>query len=295
MLLFLRAALFLILLSSCKSQLSTTQQSEQTLLTTLLTGYNKQIRPSVTVNINATVAVKQIISLDEKNQILSTSNYISQEWNDPRLKWTPSAYSNIDVIMMQAKSIWIPDTTVLNSADTDSYFRLSDYSLASVRNDGNVYLIIPMILMRTRCKLNMRAFPFDKQECNVILSPWSNGIARISFAVTEDLVDLSDYLEHPIWDLYSVGLDEKQSGIDRVPYVANSFSAEIIISYSLKRKPLYYFVNFIFPCLVLNFVSLFAYSIPINGQIGLSKIDFFFIFHSKHLNFEYDAILKFKA
>ena len=268
----LQTTLFLILVSACKSQLSATQLSEQSLLTTLLTGFNKQIRPSATVKINATVAVKQIISLDEKNQVLSTSNYISQEWNDPRLTWTPANYSNIEVIMIAAKSLWIPDTTVLNSADTDNYFRLSEYSLASVKYDGSVYLILPMILMRTRCKLSMRAFPFDKQACTIVLSSWSNGIARINFAVTENLIDLTDYIEHPIWDITSTDLDEKESGIDRVPYVSNSYSSEITISLNLKRKPLYYFVNFIFPCLVLNFVSLFAYSIPINGQIGLSKI-----------------------
>jgi hypothetical protein len=35
--------------------------------------------------------MRQIISIDEKNQIMTSSFYLACQWQDGRLKWTPSS------------------------------------------------------------------------------------------------------------------------------------------------------------------------------------------------------------
>ena len=112
--------------------LPASQLAEQTLITTLLTGYNKNIRPDDQVSVTINAVLQQIVALDEKQQIMTSSSFIIQAWGDERLSWTPSSNNNIEVVMLSVKSIWIPDTMILNSADTSGYLTVNDYSLASV-------------------------------------------------------------------------------------------------------------------------------------------------------------------
>ena len=76
-------------------QLSVGQQAENTLVTNLFKNYVRTIRPDITVSVAISIQLKQIISLDEKNQILSTTSFISQTWYDPRLSWNKSLQHEI--------------------------------------------------------------------------------------------------------------------------------------------------------------------------------------------------------
>ena len=120
-----------------------------------------------------TASIKQVVSIDEKQQIMTSSLFISQTWYDDRLSWTPNASNNIEVVMLPVKSLWIPDTMVLNSADANAYLTVSDYSFASVDYDGLVYMILPALTIRTRSHFFVRKFPFDKQICSINLTSWS--------------------------------------------------------------------------------------------------------------------------
>lgn len=250
------------------------QQAEQTLITTLLNGYNKNIRPDDQVTVNITAALQQILSIDEKQQIMTSSLYISQTWFDDRLTWTPSSSNNIEVVMLPAKSIWIPDTMILNSADTSGYFTVSDYSLASVLYTGQVYLILPTLSIKTRCGLYVRKFPFDKQTCNINFTSWSQGTNRVAYEESRDTVlDLSAYDEHPLWKLVGTDVVVIEAG-DRAPF-EDTYNDIISIQLFLQRKPLYFIMNGIFACLVLNCVTLLSYHIPFAPRIGLCKHIFF--------------------
>ena len=42
--------------------------------------------------------------------------------------------------------MWVPDTTILNSASGDGYFKLNaDFSYANDKYDGTVYFVIPAL------------------------------------------------------------------------------------------------------------------------------------------------------
>ncbi|CAF4344789.1 unnamed protein product, partial [Adineta steineri] len=113
------------------------QLAEQTLITSLLTGYNKNIRPNDTISVDITAQLQQIVAIDEKQQIMTTSSFISQTWFDDRLSWTPNnSNNNIQVVLLPVTSLWIPDTMILNSADANGYLTVNTYSMASVSNTG---------------------------------------------------------------------------------------------------------------------------------------------------------------
>ncbi|CAF1208164.1 unnamed protein product [Adineta steineri] len=188
---------YLFYLCDCGT-LPTSQATEQTLITSLLTSYNKNIRPNTTVSVDITAALQQIVAIDEKQQTMTTSSFISQTWVDSRLSWTPSSNGNIDVVMLPVTSLWIPDTMILNSADSSGYLTVSTYSLASVDSTGQVYMILPALTVKTRCNFNVQYFPFDKQVCSISLTSWSQGSSRLVYTENSTaVIDISGYTEHP--------------------------------------------------------------------------------------------------
>ncbi|CAF1352425.1 unnamed protein product [Rotaria sp. Silwood1] len=250
--------------------LSTSQLAEQTLITTLLNGYNKNIRPNDQVSVDITASLQQIVAIDEKQQIMTSSLFISQTWFDDRLSWTPNASNNIEVVMLLVKNLWIPDTMILNSADANGYLTVSDYSLTSVYYTGQVYMILPALTIRTRCNFFVQKFPFDKQICSINLTSWSQGYNRIIYTENRSLViDTSGYSEHPLWKLNGTDLVVIEAA-DRAPF-EDTYNAIISIQLYLERKPLFFMMNGIFACLILNFVTLLSYALPFAPQIGLCK------------------------
>jgi hypothetical protein len=146
-------------LCDCGS-LPPSQSAEQTLITLLLKNYNKNIRPDDQVSVDITASIRQVVAIDEKQQIMTSSLFIYQTWFDDRLSWTPNdSNSNIKVAMLPVKSLWIPDPIILNSADTNPCLTANDYSLASVDYDGQIYMIFPALTIKTKC-LNL-FFPFS--------------------------------------------------------------------------------------------------------------------------------------
>ena len=251
------------------------QIAEQTLITTLLNGYNKNIRPDDQVSVDITASLQQIVAIDEKQAIMTSSSFISQTWYDDRLSWTPSSNNNIEVVMLPVKSLWIPDTMILNSADTSGYFTVSDYSLASVNNEGQVYMILPALTIRTRCNIFVRKFPFDQQMCSINVTSWSQGSNRVLYTENSStVIDLSEYSEHPVWQLNTVNMVVFHAE-DRSPY-EYTYNDVISIQLYLQRKPLYFIMNGIFACLVLNCVTLLSFILPFATQISLCKNRFFF-------------------
>jgi hypothetical protein len=66
----------LSLLGSCSGGLSASQAVEQNLITTLISDYNRIVRPEANLTAEYIIFLRQIVSMDEKNQIMTSSSYI---------------------------------------------------------------------------------------------------------------------------------------------------------------------------------------------------------------------------
>ncbi|MED6265802.1 Neuronal acetylcholine receptor subunit beta-2, partial [Characodon lateralis] len=80
--------------------------------------YNKLIRPAVNksqqVTISIQVSLSQLISVNEREQIMTTNVWLFQEWNDYRLRWDPDKYEGIKKLRIPSKLIWLPDIVLYN-------------------------------------------------------------------------------------------------------------------------------------------------------------------------------------
>ena len=97
--------------------------------------YDKSIRPSEPVDIYLRLIFKQIANVDEKNQIITSSSYLTASWFDERLTWNNSEVG-IDFLMIKSNLLWLPDLYVINTADSNGFITVSDSNLAYLSYDG---------------------------------------------------------------------------------------------------------------------------------------------------------------
>lgn len=246
---------------------------EESIMINVLRGYNKNIRPYDTVTCVIILKLEQIVSLDEKNQIMTTSSFIGIYWYDTRLSWNPNDVNGIEEIQIPVKSVWIPDIIVANSASTNTFFSFNDYQMVNARYDGIIYLSIPAMSLPTRCRINVRKYPFDKQTCVIKIGSLSQSDKRISVFANESNFDSDNYQKNSVWDLVDTDAtidinNEKLSYLDR----SNSLETHFI--FHLKRKPLHFMINGIFPCFILNIVTLLSFALPFALQVTISNTFF---------------------
>lgn len=264
-----------ILLVNCGT-LDDYEAGEQELILKLFKNYNKNVRPNSAVTGYMKLFLRQITSLDEKSQIMTTSTYFAMSWFDNRLAWdenTTNTSANYVAIYVPVSTIWIPDMYVLNTASSSGgYLTVSQYSQATIRSDGYVYMILTCIGMQTRCKLDVRKFPFDSQKCSIVLTSWGQTSDRLNFDTSEENIDRSSYVPNPVWYLDSINLN--------ITNTTNRYPGEVYPNeefqfiMTIKRWPLYYMITGIFPCFVLNAVSLLSYALPFTLQISLCLYKF---------------------
>ncbi|KAI8478931.1 Neuronal acetylcholine receptor subunit beta-4, partial [Branchiostoma belcheri] len=80
--------------------------------------YNSGVRPAQTpgevISVRVTLAVSQVISVIEKEEVMRTNVWVQQEWTDPRLRWNKEDYDHIDLIRVPAEALWLPDIMLFN-------------------------------------------------------------------------------------------------------------------------------------------------------------------------------------
>jgi hypothetical protein len=274
---------FLILTNFIFSLTSSMTQSEieQSLKTRLLKDYDKNVRPITDKNyttISLSLNLKTIISIDEKKEIMTSAVYITLAYEDPRLSWNITQEGGVSSLLIPVQSIWYPDFYVINSADATGFVRLDQLNTAFIYPYGAVYITIGLNSLNTRCSINTKNFPDDKQTCEIHFGSWQNAGARMRFTKEKAQIDLSEYKEHPVWSLdKNIISEERLTNGTRFAYNFYDYGYDVAFKFNFKRRPGLFIMNNIFPTLVLNSVSIFLYYVPYSNQLSMSKCVFSWI------------------
>ncbi|KAK7478430.1 hypothetical protein BaRGS_00030355, partial [Batillaria attramentaria] len=224
-------------------------------------GYNPLIRPVKFVNeslpIKFSLALSQIIAIDEKNQVMKTNVWLQIYWNDYQLRWEPSEYGNIESIRIKPESVWVPDIVLFNNAD--GKYEVSYKSNCVIYAGGDITWVPPAIY-KSSCSIDVQYFPFDQQICDMKFGSWTfrGNALSYSFQHNMDKLDLTDYLKSGTWDI-----------VDCPGHIVTNTSDEfgeskqmIVFQFKLRRKTLFYTVNLIIPCVLISFVSVCVFALP---------------------------------
>ncbi|XP_071502940.1 neuronal acetylcholine receptor subunit alpha-3-like isoform X2 [Diadema antillarum] len=250
----LLATLLLVFAQGCLSS-----EAEARLFRHLFNKYNRLIRPvrnnSDVLNVNFSLTMSQLIDVDEKNQIMTTNVWLKQLWQDYKLTWDPVEYDNITVLRVPSSMIWIPDLVLYNNADGN--YEVTLMAKALVYSDGTVYWLPPAIY-KSSCKINVRYFPFDQQQCIMKFGSWTYDGSLIDLTPGNDDVDLEDYWESGEWDIVETPATKHTI---RYPCCEEIFT-DITFTMVIRRKPLFYTVNLILPCVLISFLTVLVFYLP---------------------------------
>ncbi|XP_061198308.1 acetylcholine receptor subunit alpha-1-B-like [Saccostrea echinata] len=246
-------------LCNCKGNLGTSLDLFNYLLN--LSRYNPSIIPTcgnekrVTVEIG--MALGDIVEIWEKQQLIRLKIWVRLKWRDCMLQWNSSQFQNQTELIVPYSKIWIPDITLYEGvSDEGNMPDMEDYR-ASISHTGDVTYNFPSIVTVV-CRFNVAYFPFDHQICSMKFGSWMYSGKNIDLNSTGKEVDISSFRTHNEWDVVDSAAVRHNIyyGCCPDPYPDVTFHIHI------RRKPFFYVVTIIFPCILINMLSFLGFVLP---------------------------------
>ncbi|XP_031563425.1 neuronal acetylcholine receptor subunit alpha-10-like [Actinia tenebrosa] len=238
---------------------------ENRILKEVISKYSNSVRPSVredeTVNFTLDITFNNIIDVDEKNQILTTSIWVRQFWTNPLTSWNESQYGGLKELIIDSNKVWQPDTVLYNNVYAEYSGRL-DAIKTRVRlsHNGFTYWAAPFIF-KTLCRINVADFPFDTQICKLTFGCWQYNGNEVNIRNTKKIAAIaSTRVENGEWEVLKVLIERKEVFYKCCP---NQPYPEISFIIHMKRRPLFYVVNLVIPNILISLLAFFSFFIPV--------------------------------
>ncbi|XP_036399304.1 neuronal acetylcholine receptor subunit beta-4-like [Megalops cyprinoides] len=232
--------------------------SEERLMNWLLgkDRYNKLIRPAINrterVTVKLQVSLAQLISVNEREQIMTTNVWLTQHWIDYRLSWDPSEYDGIDKLRIPSRHIWLPDIVLYNNAD--GTYEVTVFTNAIVQFNGSIFWLPPAIY-KSACKIEVKHFPFDQQNCTLKFRSWTYDHTEIDLVLKTGVASMDDFTPSGEWDILALPGRRTINPLDPT-YV------DVTYDFIIKRKPLFYTINLIIPCVLITSLAILVFYLP---------------------------------
>ncbi|CAF1348277.1 unnamed protein product [Rotaria magnacalcarata] len=222
--------------------------------------YDKTVRPARihtdVTNISFDLSLAQLIDVDEKNQIITTNQWLTMSWFDPKLIWNPSDWDNVSLLHIKYDKIWLPDIVLYNNADNlASLSQISTNVMVSF--EGTVTWLSTGIF-KSSCPIDVRYFPFDEQNCTLKFASWTYDSARIDLSQKTNTGDLSNFMANSEWEI--IGLHVKKN-IVKYSCCPETFP-DLTYVVQMRRRPLFYVFNMILPCFLITTVAFLGFCVP---------------------------------
>ncbi|XP_074177029.1 acetylcholine receptor subunit epsilon isoform X3 [Rhinolophus sinicus] len=176
--------------------------------------------PEDTVTISLKVTLTNLISLNEKEETLTTSVWIGIDWQDYRLNYSKDDFGGIQTLRVPAQLVWLPEIVLENNSQTYNAEEVA--FVFAVDDDGKT-------------------------------------INKID-------IDTEAYTENGEWAIdFCPGVIRRHDGVSP----DGPGDTDVIYTLIIRRKPLFYVINIIVPCVLISGLVLLAYFLP--AQAGGQK------------------------
>lgn len=200
------------------------------------------------------------------------------------MKWNESQYGNLSILHLGNHEIWQPDILLYNSAtgsDVDHYG--STHVL--VYGNGEV-LWVPPATFQSFCEIDIRYWPFDTQQCTLILGSWTFNRNQVDLRVKNGSFIDDLILQNSQWDIVKTSSERnvKKYACCDEEYVDIKFNVTLI-----RRSPTYRAVVIV-PATVIILMTLATFWLPphygekilLNG-VNLIIVVMFLIYFAQRL------------
>ncbi|KAI4788630.1 hypothetical protein KUCAC02_002061 [Chaenocephalus aceratus] len=257
--------LLFLAVSAFTVQVSLQGAEQHRLYHDLMSNYNPLVRPvgndSQSLTVHFGLTLRQIMDVDEKNQVLTTNIWLQLYWDDFYLQWNLSDYPGVPNVRFPDNLIWKPDILLYNSAD--ERFDATFHTNILVNSSGTCSYLPPGIFKST-CYIDVRWFPFDVQRCDLKFGSWTYGGWSLDLKMVE--ADITGYIANGEWDLVGVPgrKDERFYDCCEEPY------PDVTFTVVMRRRTLYYGLNLLIPCVLISTLALFVFLLPADSGEKIS-------------------------
>ncbi|KAG7255356.1 hypothetical protein CRUP_015022 [Coryphaenoides rupestris] len=175
-------------------------------------------------------------------------------WMDYRLSWNPAEYDDIKVVRIPPKKVWRPDIYLINN--NDGQFDVALYVNVLVYSNG-VVTWLPPAIYRSFCSIEAAYFPFDWQNCSMVFRSYTYDASEVDLQYPLD--DDGKEIQEIVIDANAFTGDD--AGASR-KNVRRDLYEDITFYLIIERKPLFYVVNIIVPCILTSVLAIFVFYLP---------------------------------
>ncbi|KAL3870036.1 hypothetical protein ACJMK2_042653 [Sinanodonta woodiana] len=169
--------------------------------------------------------------------------------------------STLEIYVMSVDAIWTPSIILVNAIDTVEKVGSSTYRPRYNISTGFVEWN-PRVILKAACDPDVTYYPFDRQTCSFIFTPWNYNYDQVTLALSSSTIDTSQYDLNSAWSLVETNAETYISGEN---YYAN-------FTITIQRQYMYFTINLVMPILLLSAITGFAFLLPAasNERIGFS-------------------------
>ncbi|NWR78247.1 ACHD protein, partial [Centropus unirufus] len=236
--------------------------------------YDKDLRPVLSnddvVDVYLALTLSNLISLKEVDETLTTNVWLEHGWTDYRLRWNKSEFGDIEVLRLPSDMVWLPEIVLENN--NDGLFEVAYYCNVLVYDTGYVTWLPPAIF-RSACPLNVDFFPFDWQNCTLKFSSLAYSALEINMHLkTENdsesgrdypvewiIIDPEGFTENGEWEI--IHRPARKNIYPNQPRDTSEHQ-DITFYLIIKRKPLFYVINIVTPCILIAFMAILVFYLP---------------------------------
>ncbi|CAO4379428.1 unnamed protein product [Caenorhabditis nigoni] len=228
--------------------------------------YDVRVRPILdhkkSLKVHISISLYQIIEVDEPSQNIKLNVWMIQKWKDEYLDWNPNEFGMINSTIIPFHHLWIPDTYLYNSVkmsrdETERYMNIQVTSNYWKGEKGSELSFLYPAIYTITCRLNIRFFPYDRQNCTLTISSWTNSKSALDY-YADPQVSMQSFIPNEEWQVksFEIHRHEYKYACCAEPWVI--LQASLVI----QRKPLYYLVNLIIPTSIITLVAITGFFTP---------------------------------
>ncbi|KAI4544560.1 hypothetical protein MJG53_020407 [Ovis ammon polii x Ovis aries] len=234
-------------------------------------GYNPHLRPaehdSDVVNVSLKLTLTNLISLVSTGLCDGVWQPLPlQQWCDYRLRWDPRDYGGLWVLRVPSTMVWQPDIVLENNVD--GVFEVALYCNVLVSPDGCVYWLPPAIF-RSSCPVSVTYFPFDWQNCSLIFQSQTYSTNEINLQLSQEdgqtiewiFIDPEAFTGNQNGE-WAIRHRPAKMLLDETAPAEEAGHQKVVFYLLIQRKPLFYVINIIAPCVLISSVAILIYFLP---------------------------------
>ncbi|XP_045210826.2 acetylcholine receptor subunit alpha-1-A-like [Mercenaria mercenaria] len=220
--------------------------------------YNSEVRPvkvwSTSTDVNVSVAVIAVVDFNEVKQTIILTTKLTLSWKDEYLVWDPQNFENITHIHVSQSKVWKPYVFLENSVSKQ--YEMGTHSVqVIVSYDGTVEWN-PVEVFHSTCAADVRKFPFDTQKCSMVFESLGYTTKELRIHSVEDHVDFHGYGATSGWYVVDTDMEAKSE---------EGAEIHILCSLTLKRNPTFFILNVFLPIVILSFMNICVFILPVQS------------------------------